>query len=113
MLVDGLVHTLRMILAHRTLVDPQPCREGEAFILHVPYGAIYLHTPRQSQKKPRARGLTGSGRTGYNWLPFTHASDNALIRPLAKIESLLRLRRLPAISPWVLVSAHKPQSSAL
>ena len=57
-----------------------------------------------------AAGLQLEQALGYNWLPFTRMSDSRLIKPLAKLERLLPLRRLAAVSPWVLLSARKPAS---
>ena len=57
-----------------------------------------------------AAGLMFERALGYNWLPFTRVSDSPLIKPLAKLERWLLLRRLAAASPWVLLSARKPIS---
>lgn len=55
----------------------------------------------------RDAGLEIERMLGFNWLPFTRDSDSALVKPLARLEGALQLRRLPALSPWVLVSARK------
>lgn len=55
----------------------------------------------------RDAGLRVERAMGFNWLPFTRDSDSPLVKPLALVEGLLQLRRLAAISPWVLVAARK------
>lgn len=48
---------------------------------------------------------------GYNWPPFppenAQFSDSRLVDVAAHLEGLLQLRRLPALSPWLLIAATK------
>ncbi|RXA20923.1 class I SAM-dependent methyltransferase [Methanosarcina sp. MSH10X1] len=44
---------------------------------------------------------------GFNWIPANRSSNNSLIPYFAMIEDLLRLKYLPFISPWVIISARK------
>jgi hypothetical protein len=48
-------------------------------------------------------------KLGYNWLLFGRTSENQLIPLLAKAESLLKLRKLPSVSPWVMMHVLKPE----
>lgn len=52
-------------------------------------------------------GLQLDCSLGFNWLPFTRDSDSPLVAPLAQLERLLQLRRLPGVSPWVMVAARR------
>ena len=55
----------------------------------------------------RDAGLQLDRSMGFNWLPFTRDSNSPLVAPLAQLERVLQLRRLPSISPWALVAARR------
>lgn len=64
----------------------------------------YYHGP--SYGKLRSV-LTGLGfamvrEEGFCWFPFGRRSDSPLIAPAVRMESLLGLRDLPVLSPWVM-----------
>jgi SAM-dependent methyltransferase len=59
----------------------------------------------------RSSGLRVEEAQGFNWLPFPRVAGSPLIPPLAALERLLGLRRLPGVSPWVIVRAVKDGSS--
>lgn len=44
---------------------------------------------------------------GFNWIPMNRTSDNFLIPFFAKLESILKLKYFPSISPWVIIFAKK------
>ena len=71
-------------------------------------GKSYQHSYTSVQQNLKATGFLVKGKTGYNWLLFGRASQNSLIPILAKIERLVGLRRIPSLSPWVIVHAVKP-----
>lgn len=48
-------------------------------------------------------GFVLEGAMGFNWLPFSRASDNPLVPVAAKMEGVLQLRRLPYMSPWAIL----------
>lgn len=78
------------------------------------YGSTYYASSLpEFLRNLAATGLEVERILGYNWLPFTRLSDNSLIGPLASIESLLQLRRIAGVSPWVLVSARRPSRRIL
>ena len=56
------------------------------------------------------KGLRKAGfklvrKEGFTWLLFSRTSENFLVPLSAKMERLLRLRKMPSISPWVMVHA--------
>lgn len=58
-----------------------------------------------------AAGFQVEQEEGFCWGPFGRTSDSSLVPLFAKLERLLGLHRLAAISPWVAVIARKiPES---
>jgi len=53
----------------------------------------------------RKTGFKLVRKEGFNWLLFSRTSENFLVPLSAKMERLLRLRKMPSISPWVMVHA--------
>jgi len=53
----------------------------------------------------RKAGFKLARKEGFNWLLFSRTSENFLVPLSAKMERLLRLRKMPSISPWVMVHA--------
>ncbi len=39
---------------------------------------------------------------GFCWFPFSRQSNSPLVAPAVRIESLLGLRKMPTVSPWVM-----------
>jgi ubiquinone/menaquinone biosynthesis C-methylase UbiE len=70
-------------------------------------GKTYQHSYRKVIKTLTETGFSIKKKTGYNWLLFGRMSENRLIPTLAKIERLFGLRRIPSLSPWVIVHATK------
>lgn len=63
------------------------------------------------------RGLTSAGlevdaERGLCWFPFSRTSNSPLVPVAAVLERRLGLRRLPTLSPWVLVTGRRPSNAA-
>jgi SAM-dependent methyltransferase len=67
----------------------------------------YAYSSREMTARLSCAGFRREEGLGFNWLPFTRASDNPLIPLSAKLEALLQLRRLVSVSPWVILAARK------
>jgi ubiquinone/menaquinone biosynthesis C-methylase UbiE len=70
-------------------------------------GKSYQHSYRKVTKALFKAGFSIKKKTGYNWLLFGRMSENRMIPILAKMERLFGLRRIPSLSPWVIVHAKK------
>jgi ubiquinone/menaquinone biosynthesis C-methylase UbiE len=70
-------------------------------------GKSYMHTYRSVMGCLRETGFKVTAKMGYSWLPFGRMSENRLISPLAGAEKLFQLRKIPSLSPWVLLRAEK------
>ena len=72
-------------------------------------GASYYVGPpyRQFRKRLVDLGFSIVREEGLGWCPFTRQSDSPLVDPCTRAEALLGLRRLPSISPLVLVTAER------
>ncbi|GDY32047.1 class I SAM-dependent methyltransferase [Gandjariella thermophila] len=55
-----------------------------------------------------AAGLEVQSELGLCWFPFGRSSNSPLVPIAAMTEKRLGLARMPALSPWVLVTARKP-----
>jgi len=74
-------------------------------------GKSYLHRYRTVVESLRKTGFEIDRIEGFNWLPFGRTSGNPLIPLLAKVEKRFGLKRIPILSPWVLVHATKPTAN--
>jgi ubiquinone/menaquinone biosynthesis C-methylase UbiE len=72
-------------------------------------GKSYQHSYRKVTKALIEAGFSIKKKTGYNWLLFGRMSENPLIPILAKMERLFGFRRIPSLSPWVIIHATKCQ----
>jgi len=70
-------------------------------------GKSYQHSYRKVTKALVEAGFSIKEKTGYNWLLFGRMSENRMIPILAKMERLFGLRRIPSLSPWVIIHATK------
>jgi ubiquinone/menaquinone biosynthesis C-methylase UbiE len=70
-------------------------------------GKSYQHSYRKVTKALVEAGFLIKKKTGYNWLLFGRMSENRMIPILAKMERLFGLRRIPSLSPWVIIHATK------
>ena len=71
------------------------------------FGKSYRHSYGRIKLLLSNTGFELKGEMGYNWLPLGRISENRLIPFLIKIERLFGLRRIPKLSPWVIVEAEK------
>jgi ubiquinone/menaquinone biosynthesis C-methylase UbiE len=70
-------------------------------------GKSYQHSYRHVIQTLTETGFQVKKKTGYNWLLFGRMSENPLIPFLAKMERLFGFRKIPSLSPWVIVHAIK------
>jgi len=74
------------------------------------HGKSYRHSYNSVMRSLSKTGFSVVRKMGYNWLPFGRTSESRLIPFLAVFEKLLALRRIPSLSPWVIVhsvNSHK------
>lgn len=71
----------------------------------------YTHSYPQVVHELYKAGLKIVKKEGFNWLPFNRTSQNPLIPLFAKIEKQLKLRKIPSLSPWVLIHSVKPKQT--
>lgn len=84
----------RGLLAHATAR-----RRGESDFYRLPYAPWRRRWIR--------RGFQIVLEEGFCWFPFCRTSDSRWVGPCAAMEAGLGLRRLPALSPWVVLAARK------
>ncbi len=70
-------------------------------------GNSYLHSYKSVMKNLAKADFKVRRKQGYNWLPFGRTSENPLVPLFAFTERILGLRRIPSLSPWVMVQAIK------
>ena len=70
-------------------------------------GKSYMHSYGQVLKCLQKTGFAVKRKMGYSWIPFGRMSNSRLVPILAGLERLFRLRRIPSLSPWVIVYAPK------
>ena len=70
-------------------------------------GKSYLHSYKRVMQCLSKTGFTVKKKMGYSWLPFGRTSESQLVPFLAGAEWLFRLRRIPSLSPWVIIHAAK------
>jgi ubiquinone/menaquinone biosynthesis C-methylase UbiE len=70
-------------------------------------GKSYMHSYKSVMKGLSKTGFKVSKKMGYSWLPFGRMSDSGLVPLMAGAERLFGLRRIPSLSPWVIVCAVK------
>jgi ubiquinone/menaquinone biosynthesis C-methylase UbiE len=70
-------------------------------------GKSYRHSYNKVLRSLSKTGFITAREMGYSWLPFGRTSESRLIPFLAKIERILALRRVPMLSPWVIVYSVK------
>lgn len=68
-----------------------------------PSGVTY----RELQKKFSKNGFVLKEAQGYAWFPFARTSNSSLVPFFATLERRLGLRRLVAISPWIVFTLQK------
>ena len=70
-------------------------------------GKSYKHSYSKVIKALIKAGFSIKEKTGYNWLLLGRMSENRMIPILAKMERFFGLRRIPSLSPWVIIHATK------
>ena len=70
-------------------------------------GKSYTHSYRNVIHSLLKTGFTVKRKMGYSWLPFGRKSQNRLVPLLASGERIFALRRIPSLSPWIIVHAVK------
>jgi ubiquinone/menaquinone biosynthesis C-methylase UbiE len=74
-------------------------------------GKSYRHSYNRIMRCLSKIGFVVVRKMGYNWLLFGRTSENRLIPFSAGIEKLFGLRRIPSLSPWVMLHAVKGDKS--
>jgi ubiquinone/menaquinone biosynthesis C-methylase UbiE len=69
----------------------------------------YMHSYPEVAYGLDKAGLKIVKKEGFNWLPFNRTSQNLFVPLFAKIEKLFGLRKIPSLSPWVLIHSVKPK----
>lgn len=69
--------------------------------------AFYRRSYVSRRKQLLAAGFSMIEERGCCWVPFSRASDSPLIEWGVRLERLLGLHHLPALSPWVVFVAQK------
>ena len=67
----------------------------------------YRHSYGKVMRFLSKTGFAVKRKMGYSWLPLGRTSENRLIPFLIVIEKIFALRRIPSLSPWVLIHAEK------
>ena len=70
-------------------------------------GKSYRHSYNRVMQCLSKIGFVVVRKMGYNWLFFGRTSESRLVPFSAGIEKLFGLRRLPSLSPWVMLHAVK------
>ncbi len=70
-------------------------------------GNSYLHSYKSVMKNLAKADFKVTKKQGYNWLPFGRTSENPLVPLFAFTERISGLKRIPSLSPWVMVHAVK------
>jgi ubiquinone/menaquinone biosynthesis C-methylase UbiE len=71
----------------------------------------YRHSYNRVMRSLSKTGFSVVRKMGYSWLPFGRTSESRLIPFLAMREKLFALRRIPSLSPWVIVHSVKSDES--
>jgi ubiquinone/menaquinone biosynthesis C-methylase UbiE len=72
-------------------------------------GKSYMHCYSRVMQSLSGTGFSVVKKMGYSWLPFGRTSESRLIPFLALLEKLFALRRIPSLSPWVIVHSVKSE----
>ena len=70
-------------------------------------GKSYMHSYSVVIERLYKKGVEVKRKLGFSWLPFGRTSESRLVPFFATIEKLFALRRIPSVSPWVMVHAAK------
>jgi ubiquinone/menaquinone biosynthesis C-methylase UbiE len=71
------------------------------------HGKSYMHSYNRVMQSLSKTGFSVVRKMGYSWLPFGRTSESRFIPFLAMLEKIFALRRIPSLSPWVIVHSVK------
>jgi hypothetical protein len=91
--------TLNRTSLRGLFVWARQCLTGRADFYNVSY--------REWRRRMEAAGFTISFEQGYCWFPLTRSSDSRLAPLFIRLERMLGLGRLTALSPWVVFIARQ------
>jgi len=74
-------------------------------------GKSYKHSYNRVMQSLSKTGFSVVRKTGYSWLPFGRTSESRFIPFLSILERIFALRRIPSLSPWVIVHSVKSDKS--
>jgi ubiquinone/menaquinone biosynthesis C-methylase UbiE len=74
-------------------------------------GKAYRHSYNRVMQCLSKIGFVVIRKMGYNWLLFGRTSESRLVPFSAGIEKFFGLRRIPSLSPWVILHAVKCEVS--
>jgi len=74
-------------------------------------GKSYRHSYGKVMRCLSKIGFVVMRKMGYNWLLFGRTSESRLVQFSAIIEKLFGLRKIPSLSPWVMLHAVKCDKS--
>jgi ubiquinone/menaquinone biosynthesis C-methylase UbiE len=75
------------------------------------HGKSYRHSYDKVMRSLSKTGFSVVRKTGYSWLPFGRTSESRFIPFLSMLERIFALRRIPSLSPWVIVHSMKSDKS--
>lgn len=70
-------------------------------------GKTYMHSYDEVTKTLHDAKFAVASKLGYNWIPLGRISESPIIAFLAGLERIFGLRKLPGLSPWVILHAIK------
>jgi ubiquinone/menaquinone biosynthesis C-methylase UbiE len=70
-------------------------------------GKSYMHSCGEVLRVLAQMGFSVKKKMGYSWLPFGRTSESKFVPILSGMERILGLRKLPSLSPWVIIYAVK------
>ena len=71
------------------------------------HGKSYRHSYDRVMQSLSKTGFSVIRKTGYSWLPFGRTSESRFIPFLSMLERIFAFRRIPSLSPWVIVHSVK------
>ena len=70
-------------------------------------GRTYMHSYKRVMTSLDEAGFKVKAKKGYSWLPFGRTSQSQLVPLMAILEHIFGLRKIPSLSPWVILHAVK------
>ncbi len=106
-LEEALAECHRTLKSNATLILSFGNRSSLKSQLRKMQGKSYRHSYDRVVQSLSKTGFSVVRKIGYNWLPFARTSESRLIPFLAMLEKFFVLRRIPCISPWVIMHSVK------